>query len=208
MLAGVGLLGVAALPARAQVQPDGSGSPDLNDLALDWVRGEYRAPLVCEIDDRPQRGLRRLMIGPGPRAMRPRANSLRLFDLEVETAKRCFDDLGGEEPNAEGVIHFSLRSRSRPDTARRDFSAALRRDSGFAFDIREGRVRVRRVGEPNAEPRVVDFASGVLRVETVARGSDVERRLLEFGGLRRLTLRLEARDGTTLRYHVIQVAPR
>ena len=118
------------------------------------------------------------------------------------------DDLGAEELNAEGVVRFSLLGPSRPDTARRDFAAALRREGGFDFEIREGRVQLQRVGDPDAEPRRVDFASGVLRVRTVPRGSDIERRLLDLGGQRRLTLSLEAKDGTTVRFHVVQSAPR
>lgn len=210
MLRALLLAGLAAVPAtlHAQLRPDGSGSPDLNDLALEWVRGEFRAPLICEFDGLPRRGLRRLLIAPGPRSMLPRADTLRVFDLGAAEATRCFDDLGAEELNAEGVIRFSLLGPSRPDTARRDFAAALRREGGFDFEIREGRVQLQHVGDPDAEPRRVDFASGVLRVRTVPRGSDIERRLLDLGGQRRLTLSLEAKDGTTVRFHVVQSAPR
>jgi hypothetical protein len=202
--------GLAAFPAtsHAQLRPDGGGSPDLNDVALEWVRGEFRAPLVCEFDGLPRRGLRRLLIAPGPREMQPRANTLRIFDLDAGEATRCFDDLGAEELNVEGVIRFSLLGPSRPDTARRDFSAALRREGGFEFEIREGHLRLERVGDANAEPRRVDFASGVLRVRTVPRGSDIERRLQDLRGQRRLTLSLEAKDGTEVRFHMVQSAPR
>ena len=54
----------------------------------------------------------------------------------------------------------------------------------------------------------MDFASGQLRIRTVERGSDVERRLLAFGGRRRLSVTLEAQDGTVLVFHALQIKQR
>lgn len=204
----LGLVVLCAIPASGQLRPDGSGTPDLNDLALEWTRGQFAAPLLCEVKGVPTRGLRRLLIAPDPRATRPRANRLRVFDLELEDASRCFDELGAEEFNLVGALSLTLPGRSRPDSARRDFAAALRRENGFDFRIREGRLRVAPVGGAETQPRVVDFADGLARVRNVERGSDAARRLREFEGGRRLSLMLEAKDGTTLRFDMVQYATR
>ena len=34
----------------------------MDALALGWVRGEFRAPLICEIEGIPYRALRRIMV--------------------------------------------------------------------------------------------------------------------------------------------------
>ena len=44
---------------------------DLNELALGWTRGDFRSPLLCEVGDQVRRGLRRIVIEPGPRHVQP-----------------------------------------------------------------------------------------------------------------------------------------
>lgn len=190
-----------AAPAAAQIGGPGD-SPDLNDLALLWARGEFASPLLCEIDGEPERGARRLLISSHPRGGLRGADRLRIFPLDVE-AERCFSSLGAEEPDVEGTLAFALNGRSRPDTARRDFMATLKRERGFEFDIREGRLRVTQVGS-GEEPRVVDFAGGTLHLRHVPPGSDTERRLAEFRAKRKLLLTLEAEDGTELVFPLVQ----
>lgn len=189
------------LPAAAQLGAPGE-RPDLNELALTWARGEFASPLLCEIDGRPVRGARRLLVKPHRGSgLRPE-NRLRLFPLDVE-AERCFNALGSAEPDAEGTLAFSLSGPSRPDTARHDFMTALKRSRGFEFDIREGRLRIERVGS-GEEARIVDFARGTLHLRLVPPGSDTERRLAEFEAHRKLLLTLEAGDGTELVFPLVQ----
>jgi len=195
---GVAALAVALLaagPASAQ------RGPDLNTLALDWSRGRYLSPLICEIEGELVRGGRRLLIAPGPRHARPPVNRLRFLDLDAEDASRCFNELGGDEPNVEGDLQFRLEGIAHPETARRDFAAAMRREGGFTFHVPEGRLRIQEVG--SEESRVVDFRGGSVRLARVAPGSDDARRLGDLKGLRTLVLELEGPDGMRLRFPLL-----
>jgi len=195
---------ILLLPAAGLAQPQGGRSPGLNELALEWTRGEYRAPLICEIDGVPYRALRRVLVSPGPRRSRTPMNRLTLFDLEAPEGTRCHDEMGVVHPNAIGSLGLVLEVRSRPDTARRDFDAALRKEGGFEFQIRAGRLRMGAPGEPTTTLREVDFSGGTADIRKVERGSDAFRRLAEFGQRRKLGLVLEAPDGTRLSLDLVQ----
>ena len=192
------------LPAAALGQAPSGPVPGLNQLALEWIRGEYRAPLICEIEGVPYRALRRILVGPGPRSARTPMNRLTLFDLEAPEGTRCHDETGGEQPNAIGSLALVLDARARPDTAQRDFKVALRKQGGFEFQISTGRLRVGAPGDSASALREVDFSGGTAEVRKVDRGSDAFRRLAEFGDRRKLSLRLEAADGTRLSFDLVQ----
>lgn len=204
-----GLLGLAglllALPSGLGAQePAGDRRVDLALLALEWTRGVYRAPLLCEIEGETRRGLRRVLVRPESRRGRRPKNEIAFFDLEVPEGTRCHGDLGGEESNVVGRLRFEHDARSRPDTARYDFQAALRREGGFAFQVDAGTLRV---GAADAEPETleaVDFAGGTLEVRRVEAGSDAARSLADFGGRRKLRLELTAPDGTSLSLLLVQ----
>ncbi len=195
------LAAFVAAPARA-------GDPDLVDLALVWARGDYRAPLICDFDGRPRRGLRRVLIAPGSRRALRRSDRLIFYDLEAEDASRCFSELGSEEPNVIGTLEITLEAPSRPDIARYDFESALRRAGGFTFRIERGRLRFLPVSGDAEGAREVDFAGGSARLVRVERGSDLARLLSEIPGRRRLRLVLKAPDGTQAEFALVEVAPR
>jgi hypothetical protein len=181
-----------------------SPTPGLNALALEWIRGEYRAPLICEIDGVPYRALRRVLVSPGPRSAPTPVNRLTLFDLDAPQGTRCHDETGVDQPNAIGSLALALEARSPPDTAQRDFAAALRRNGGFQFQIRAGLLRLGGPGETADALRKVDFSGGTAEIRMVERGSDAFRRLADFGERRKLTLILEAPDETRLRLDLVQ----
>ena len=195
---------ILLLPVAAFAQAPGGPSPGLNELALEWIRGEYRAPLICEIEGVPYRSLRRILVSPGPRDARTPMNRLALFDLEAPEGTRCHDETGGEQPNAIGSLALALEARARPDTAQRDFELALRKEAGFEFQIRAGRLRLGAPGQAASALREVDFSGGTADVRTVQRGSDAFRRLADFGQRRKLSLVLEAPDGTRLSFDLVQ----
>jgi len=192
------------LPAAAFAQAPGGPRPGLNELALEWTRGEYRAPLICEIEGVPYRALRRILVTPGPREARPPVIRLALFDLEAPEGTRCHDERGGEQPNAIGSLALLLEVRARPDTAQREFDLALRKEGGFEFQIRAGRLRLGEPGAAASTLREVDFSGGTADIRKVDRGSDAYRRLAEFGQRRKLSLVLEAPDGTRLSFDLVQ----
>ena len=191
------LVAVTAALAHAQ-----SKTLDENSLALLWSRGDFRAPLVCEIAGEAHRGFRRVLVEAGPPQVVPEVNRLRFYDLEVPPGSHCVTETRGASPNVLGVISFLRRGRSRPDTAQRDFSVALRKDGGFSFEVVSGRLRVGPSEDPEAL-RVVDFRGGEARFEEIRRGSDAWRRMADLPASRKLKLRLEAKDGTLLEFDLL-----
>jgi hypothetical protein len=192
-------LGVAGPPVAW------SQEADLNSLVLDWLRGRYASPLLCEIDGESVRGLRRLLIAPGPRHVRPPVDKLMFVDMDVDGASRCFTELAASAPNIVGHVFLRHPTRGRVDTAQRDFDAEMRRKNGFDLEISEGKLRIAPIGEDVGEPQVVDFRSGHASLRMVSPGTDAQRVLLDFQSPRKMELKLEARDGTTLRLPIFLV---
>ena len=199
----LGVLGLAlavlAWPALLRAQ----ARPTLADLALLWIQGDYRAPIVCEIAGSAHVALRRVRITEGPRRVtRPTARVI-FFDLEAPPDTQCTDPTGGEEPNVVGqlVLAFESGHAVRSDTADYDFRSALRREGGFEFEIKAGRLRV---GPPDGELVEHDLGGGTARVTTIRRGSDGFRHLAEFGPRRKLRLEVEAEGAPTLAFDLVQ----
>jgi len=182
----------AAGPAAAQAPPD------LRGLAVNWVRGQYKSPLICEIEGQPVRGLRHVLATPSPQRTRIPMVRLAFVEMEVDKATRCFDDLGQPAPNLQGHLELRLPGRARSDSAVREFKTRLRRDRGFRFDIVSGKIRKQVVGAPELAPSVLDFSGGRARFERIQPGTDAARLLSDFDSPRKLQLTLTDRDGHTL----------
>ncbi len=202
VLLGFTLLGFA----RVSWAQTPGGAPDLNDLALLWSRGSFAAPLLCEFDGRPERGLRRIEVEKGPTSRGRPTNRMRFIDLEPGEATRCFDTLGTEERNVIGSMVFALPGRSRPDTAQRDFESALKRENGFEFEIRTGSIEIAPIGASDQPAESLSLAGGTARIERVKRGSDAHRLLAEFPQPRKFTLLLRAPSGEELKLRFVQLA--
>jgi hypothetical protein len=196
------VLAALLIAMTAHLAPAQTKTPDENTLALLWSRGDFRAPLVCEIEGEAHRGFRRVLVEAGPPQVVPEVNRLRLYDLEVPPGSKCVTETRGATPNVVGVLSFLRRGRSRPDTAQRDFSASLRKDGGFSFEVVSGRLRVGPSEDPEAQ-RVVDFRGGEVRFEEIRRGSDAWRRMADLPASRKLNLQLEAKDGTRLEFDLV-----
>jgi hypothetical protein len=196
-------LAALAAPVAALAQATG---PDLNTLALLWTRGDFRAPIVCEIDGEARRGFRRIEVEPGPRAVEPPVNRLQFHDLEVPPGTRCIAEARGPVPNVIGSLAFLRRGPARVDTARHDFGQQLRREGGFDFEVVGGRLRAGPSEDP-AAAHEIEMKGGRVRFLEVERGSDAWRRLAEFPG-RRLRLLVEAPDGTALDFDLVELEPR
>jgi hypothetical protein len=192
--------GVAAAQGRT--------GPDAIDFALAWARGGFASPVVCRFADRAQRGLRRVVITPGPRTSELRVNRVQFFDLEATGAERCHDELGGDEPNVIGSLYVTYTARRpRSDTPERDLKQDLERGS-LEFEIVRGRLRIGPPAEPAAAPRDVDFAGGKLSLGPIATGSDDARRVADVPGSREVRLVAEAKDGTRVAIPLVEMEPR
>jgi hypothetical protein len=194
------LLAIAVLLATspALAQPGAGAAPDAVEFALAWARGGYASPVICRFKEDVQRGLRRIVIGPGPRSSAQRVDRIQFFDIGATGASRCHDDLGAEEPNIVGTLLVSYTAkRPRSDTPQRDIEQELK-TGPLSFEIASGRLRIgAATGLPESLPEV-DFAGGKLRIGEVAAGSDDARRLGDFASQRRLRLDAEAPDGTRI----------
>ncbi len=188
-----------ALSGKGQI-PSSQREPTVADMALDWSRGRFASPLICELDGTLVRGLRRVLITPGPSHQRPRVNRIVFVDLEVDEASRCFGELAGDVPNVTGSIQIHLSSSRRSDTAQRDFRESLRRKRGFDFRIAAGGLKLQPVTQPPSPTRGVDFRGGTASLRTLEVGSDDSRLLAPFPSPRKLLLELSARDGTKLSF--------
>lgn len=194
------VLSLGAAGAADSQFPANPGAPTISDMALDWARGRFATPLICEFDGKLVRGIRRVMIAPGASHRRSRQNRMVFIDLEVEEASRCFAELAGSVPNVTGSLQIELPAVRRSDTARRDFREALRRKKGFEFRIAEGGLKLQEVTQPPSPSRTVDFRGGSASLRTIELGSDAARLLAPFESPRKLMLELSARDGTKLSF--------
>jgi len=194
---------VALLAAGGAAAQMGSGEPTLSDLALLWAMGEYRGPVICQVDGGPRRLARSLRIRPPESRGYRSLFILELRPLEVGGA-HCVNDLGVEEPDVAGSARITLTHRARPDTARKDFELELRHEGGFRYEIPSGEITVTGAGGE----RRVDLAGGAADLRRVDPASDAARMLGDVEGLPKRTLVLEARDGTRLEFNLVYIAPR
>ena len=79
--AAAGALLVGSLLATAAFAQQVRGG--LATLALLWTQGEFRAPMICEIEGEPRRALRRITVKTGPQTATRALNRLTFRDLEA-----------------------------------------------------------------------------------------------------------------------------
>lgn len=191
---------VCLVAALGLALPAAAAQPDLRDLALMWIQGSYRAPLICQVQGSPRRALRTIVIHRAPsRDGRPSSRVI-FLSLDAPPGTHCHDVLGRDEPNVVGSLLVTLTAPSHPDTARHDFEERLRRDGAFTFDVTDGTLGI---GPTDARPDQLQghsFRGGTATFSRVRPGSDDAHRLEEFGSRRKLSLRLKAPDGTQLSF--------
>ena len=171
---------------------------DLRKLAIDWSRGRYNSPLVCEIDGDLVRGLRRLLVTPAPRESVIPMGRVIFVEMETDRASRCFTDLGDKAVNLKGTLKIRLPGPPRPDSARRELKGLLKREGAVTFDVVSGVLLETPIEKTEVESRPIDFAGGTARFERVREGSDTERLLADYESPRKLRLEVRAPDGTTI----------
>jgi hypothetical protein len=198
----------AALLLAATGAAQSRGAPDATDLALAWARGGFASPAVCRFGDRARRGLRRVLIAPGPRTSELRVDRVQFFDLAAKGAERCLDELGAEERNVIGTLYVThVPKRPRSDTPERDLKQDLERGP-LVFPVVRGRLRVGPASAAAETLPEVDFAGGTLRLGLIEPGSDDARRIADVPGLRQLRLEAEAKDGTRIAFPLVEVERR
>jgi len=185
------------LPLAGVASAQQPSTISVNDLAVDWARGRFAGPVVCMFEDEPVRGMRRVTISAGPVHARPRVARVQFKDIEADDASRCFNDMGRAVSNIRGSVEIHLPSTRARDTALRDFKSEMRRNHGFEFVISSGGLQIQSIGA-DSKTQVVDFKGGTAGLFEVRPGSDTARILADFPSPRKVSLFLEAKDGTRL----------
>jgi hypothetical protein len=190
------ILGTLALTATTSGDASAQSGTTLSHIALAWIVGDYVAPLVCEIDGQPVRALRRVSLRP---IVGDGAPTVRLLfpDPEARGAKRCFSELGPDEPQIAGALVLGSDLRTGSGTAQREFEQQLRREGGIRFPVKSGRLRIGGWGE-GATSRSVDFTGGTAHFRNITPGQDAARLALELGAQSGLTAEVVAPDGTKI----------
>jgi hypothetical protein len=186
------LLLVASPDATAQ------SGPDLSDLVVDWARGRYASPVMCELGGGLVRGIRRVIIRGERMPGRTATLELQLVDMRPGEATRCVNATGHSQPNALGKLQLRLPGRPHPETAMRDFKQTLKHARGFEFEIAAGRLKLQDVAVPPAESRIVDFRGGHASIGLVLPATDAERELRDFQSPRKRVLELKSPQGDAL----------
>ena len=189
-----------ALLALATATAASGQEPTMPELALEWARGRYATPVICEFDGKPVRGIRRILIAPGPSRVQPPVLKVVFVDLEPESATRCFTELDSEAPNLVGSVQIRLPKGRRSDNPSRDFREQLRRKRGFEYEVVAGGLRITPVQQPPVPGRGASFRGGTALLSRLDPTSDLGRLLARFDSPRKLLLELRAPDGTELRF--------
>jgi hypothetical protein len=189
-LAWIALLGALLAPgSHAQ------SGPDLNDLVIDWARGTFASPILCEVEGKTVRAIRRVVITPTLAGDRRGVATVQFIDMKPDQATRCFTSTGQSVPNILGKLQLRVEGTPHPDTARRDFKHTLKKERGFELKVVQGVLRIQEVSQPPTEPRTVNFRSGHARLGMVLPATDADRELADFPSRRKVLLELQAKSG-------------
>ncbi len=189
------------LPAPALAQGDELVA--LPDLVLSWASGEYISPILCEIGGSPERVARTVLISP-PRRARGRQEGHR-FEIEpLGAVLACKTEQGEEAPEMRAVGRLRYEARDRPDTARRDFEHAMRRDRGFVLQFESGRLEL----GSGESTRSLDLKGATLDIRVLEPHSDEARMLGNLGPLSKRSLVLQTRDGRRIAIYAAHTIPR
>jgi hypothetical protein len=205
--------GIAPLVATAAIllAPAVSGAqaqPALSDLVVEWARGRYASPLLCEMDGKLVRGVRRVILRPPASSHHRSSLVIQFIDIKADDASRCVTSTGQPMPNLVGQVELRLPGSDHPETARRDFKRAMQREHGFDFDVLNGIVRVQTITSPPAPISKVDYRGGRAALRLALPATDAAREMAEFQSPRKLVLSLQPAAGAPIELPIFQVGSR
>jgi hypothetical protein len=202
LLVGLPLL-VAASVASAQAPPT------LGEAITEWARGNWASPVFCKIGGQTVRGIRRVLIDPPQRPFPGRTElDVQFVDMDVDDAERCFDLVGTEIPNLTGKLKLRFNGTSHPETVRQDFERALKRDRGFVFSVRHGRVERQIVKPGENESSIISLKDTEAWIRRPAPGSDAAHALAEFESRRKLEIEISVPEGPSYVLPLFLMEPR
>ena len=177
------------------IAPLAHAGPGLDEIVAQWSQGSFRSPLMCELEGRLVRGVRRVLIRAQPMPGRPPQMSIEFIDIQPGTATRCIDATGSPVPNLVGKLQLKRPAHRHPETAKRDFKRMLGQDKGFSYSVSSGRLKIQPVASPPAKAVQESFEGGTVTLSLIFPATDAERALAEFRSERKLLLTLESPAG-------------
>lgn len=194
---------LAAGPLGAQELKSETQQVDETSLALSWLRGRFRRPVTCVQTDGTRVELEEAMVvRPSPPRSGMPVVRVTFFGIDLTDGEKCFNLVEREVPDRRGVLYLTYRSRGRTDTGMADFKRTMKAGE-IRYYVVGGEFRVRPVGQPDGEPRVIRFGDGdyPLVVRPVLPHSDGDKLLEQLregsdgaDALRRLRVEIEGPD--------------
>jgi hypothetical protein len=146
---------------------------DVAELAMRWISGRFIMPVTCTRNDGSVLTIEQAVaVRPVPERGGP-AYSVRatFFGIDVADASHCYHLADSRLLDRRGRLYFNLPSRYRPDMGTTDFRHLLE-EGQITFQISDGKLTSRPIGESDAEPEVVAYRSA---------GATVTVRVMEVG---------------------------
>jgi hypothetical protein len=151
---------LAAAPLGAQEMQSDTPQIDETTVALSWLRGRFLRPVTCMREDGTRVDLEEAMV-IRPSTARSGMPVLRVtfFGIDLASAEKCFNLVEREIPDRRGVLYLTYRSRRRTDTGMADFKRTIK-GRELRYHVVDEEFRIRPVGQPDIEPRVIRFGKG------------------------------------------------
>jgi hypothetical protein len=178
---------LAALPAGAQDGPRRPPQVDATTLALNFMLGRFRMPVTCTREDGSLLEIEEAVVfRPAPQRSGSATIRATFFGIDAAEAARCYNLVEPQVPDRRGFLLLTYRAQNRPDMGLADFRRALKRGP-LRYHIIGGRLQIRSLADPEAEPRVVRFnaANVPFVVRDLPPGSDEDKLLDRYGNAER-----------------------
>jgi hypothetical protein len=153
---------------------------DVAELALRWISGRYIMPVTCTREDGSVVTVEQAVVirAVPTRGGPPYTVRATFFGIDVDGAAHCYNLVDPRLLDRRGLLFFHMRSRRRPDMGMADFRHML--DDGLlTFQISDGKITTRPLGEPDSAPEVVQYrgADATMNVRVVRSGEDAFKAL-------------------------------
>ena len=175
------LAGAALLSAPAAAQDFGRDQrANETHISLNWIMGRWRMPVTCEREDGSTVAIEEsIVFRPAPEDAMGRTVRATFFGIDVADAKRCYNLIETRLRDRRGVLYLTFVSQQdRTDVGLSRLRRTLE-DGEISYTIVRGKLRVREIGNPDAEPLTLDYAGleGKLTARVIKRLSDGDKLL-------------------------------
>ena len=197
-------LTVAALVSAPAPAQDFGRDERANEthISLNWILGRWRMPVTCVLEDGSTLEIEEAIVfRPAAEDAMGRTMRATFFGIDVADARRCYNLIEPRMRDRRGVLYLTFVSQQdRTDVGLSRLRKTLE-DGEISYTIVRGKLRVREIGNPAAEPLTLDYRGleGELTARVIKRLSDGDKLLGRYArekgvgpAMRRLAFRLQA----------------